>query len=288
MGQIRKRGGVYWIRYYRNGERLEESARTDNYETARDLLKSREGDVADGRPVSPKAGRLRFEDAAADLVTEYTVNGRRTLKHLQRRFRLHLTPWFGGRRLVDLSTADVRAFTAARLEAKAAPGEINRELAALKRLFRLAKQAGRFVGDLPHVPMLQEHNVRRGFFERAQFDGVKGHLPAALRGVLEFAYLTGWRLASEILPLEWRQVDWNGRVVRLDPGTTKNGEGRSFPFTAAIETLLKAQHADHERLRQAGPDRAARVSSEREAHSQRARRVAGSLYGRRPTRTARA
>src|SRR5258706_1869033 len=39
-------------------------------------------------------------------------------------------------------------------------------------------------------------------------------------------WLTGWR-KSEILALEWRQVDWAGRVVRLDPGTTKNREGRS-------------------------------------------------------------
>lgn len=76
--------------------------------------------------------------------------------------------------------------------------------------------------------MLQEHNVRRGFFERSQFDTVKGHLTGGVRGVLEFAYLTDWRLTSEILPLEWRQVDWKGCVVRLDPGTTKNGEGRSL------------------------------------------------------------
>jgi integrase len=54
---------------------------------------------------------------------------------------------------------------------------------------------------------------------------------------------------SEILLLEWRQVDWTGRFVRLDPGTTKNGEGRSFPFTAALETLLNEQLADHERLK---------------------------------------
>lgn len=44
-------------------------------------------------------------------------------------------------------------------------------------------------------------------------------------------------------------MDWNGRVGRLDPGTTKNGEGRSFPFTAAIESLPKAQHAEHLRLK---------------------------------------
>jgi integrase len=43
-----------------------------------------------------------------------------------------------------------------------------------------------------------------------------------------------WRIRAEILPLEWRQVDWTGRVVRLDPGTTKNREGRRFPFTAAL------------------------------------------------------
>jgi len=39
--------------------------------------------------------------------------------------------------------------------------------------------------------------------------------------------------------------------VRLDPGTTKNGEGRSFPFTAAIETVLKDQLAIHDKLRRA-------------------------------------
>jgi integrase len=100
--------------------------------------------------------------------------------------------------------------------------------------------------------MLQENNTRRGFFEREQFEAVHAHLPAEIRPVVTFAYLTGWRLRSEILPLEWRQVDWTGRVVRLDPGTTKNREGRSFPFTIALETLLKEQHAAHERLKKAG------------------------------------
>lgn len=30
------------------------------------------------------------------------------------------------------------------------------------------------------------------------------------------------------------------RVVRLDPHTTKNDEGRTFPFTDALEQLLEA------------------------------------------------
>jgi integrase len=40
--------------------------------------------------------------------------------------------------------------------------------------------------------------------------------------------------------------------VRLEPGTTKNGEGRTFPFTKELRTLLEKQHAEHERLKKSG------------------------------------
>ena len=48
------------------------------------------------------------------------------------------------------------------------------------------------------------------------------------------------------------RVDWQGRVVRLDPGSTKNREGRSFPFTTVLERLLKDQLSEHERLKRLG------------------------------------
>ena len=43
----------------------------------------------------------------------------------------------------------------------------------LKRMFTLAVQAGKLHGK-PHIPMLREDNVRRGFFETAQFEAVRG------------------------------------------------------------------------------------------------------------------
>jgi len=44
-------------------------------------------------------------------------------------------------------------------------------------------------------------------------------------------------------------VDFEARVVRLDPHTTKNDEGRTFPFTDALQQLLEAQKAQHDRLK---------------------------------------
>jgi integrase len=145
----------------------------------------------------------------------------------------------------------LRRFVAERQAAEASNAEINRELAIVKRAFRLAQQAGK-IQAIPHVPMLRENNVRQGFFEPDAFEAVRAHLPEELPPVVTFAYLTGWRLKSEILPLEWRQVDWEAREVRLDPGTTKNREGRTYPFTVALEAVLTEQLAEHKRLKKAG------------------------------------
>jgi integrase len=56
-------------------------------------------------------------------------------------------------------------------------------------------------------------------------------------------HVTGWRINSEVLPLQWRQVDLRVGEVRLDPGTTKNREGRVFYLTPELHQLLKEQRA---------------------------------------------
>jgi integrase len=64
---------------------------------------------------------------------------------------------------------------------------------------------------------------------------VRAGLPEPLRNVVTFAYLTGWRVPSEVLPLTWDRVDFRAGVVRLDVRTTKNDAGRIFPFDVLPE-----------------------------------------------------
>ena len=79
--------------------------------------------------------------------------------------------------------------------------------------------------------------MRKGFFDRPQSESVQRHLPALMRGIAAFAFVTGWRTPSEILPLEWRQVDLKQGEIRLDVGATKNGEGRMFPITIDLRRI---------------------------------------------------
>jgi integrase len=242
MGSIYKRGRVWWVKYHRQGRPFYESSGSAVHEDAKRLLQLREGDIARGVPVTPAVNRCTIDELLGDVVTDYKVNRKRSIDDLQRRIDLHLLPYFRGRRAGQISTPDIRRYIATRQDVKASNGQINRELAALKRAFNLALQGGKILVR-PHIPMLRENNIRTGFFDRAQFDAVRRALPAPLQPVVRFAYLTGWRMRSEVLPLSWRQVDFAAGAVRLEPGTTKNDQARTFPFTAELRVLLEAQRS---------------------------------------------
>jgi integrase len=255
---------VWWIKYRRGGKPYYESSDSTRKRDAVDLLRCREGKIAEGVPVTPKIGRLTFEDTSADLLNDYRTNRKRSLAVVERRVVKHLTPYFAGRRMADVTTDVVRAYVAHRqaqgIVASRGPrtgkrigdvsaAEINRELALLKRMFTLAMQAGKLL-HRPHIPMLREDNVRRGFFEAAQLEAVLAHLPTEIRPVIRFAAITGWRIADEVLPLDWPRVDFAAGEVRLD--RSKNGDGRVFPMTAELRRLLEQQKAEHDRLKKAG------------------------------------
>ena len=189
----------------------------------------------------PRASKVTVRDLADHLTNEYAANQRRSGERL--RFSLaHLLPVFGVRRAVHVTAAEIDAYKAQRLAEGAANATINRELAALKRMYSLAVQGERIPSG-PHIAMLRESNTRSGFFERDQFEAIRRRLPEEIRPVVTFAYVTGWRTQSEVLTLQWRQIDFDAGTVRLDPGTTKNGEGRMFVMTPELRECLLAQRA---------------------------------------------
>jgi integrase len=124
-------------------------------------------------------------------------------------------------------------------------------LAILRRAFTLAVRSN-LLPRRPPFPLLAVDNARQGFFEPHEFEVLLTYLRPELRPMLRFAYLTGWRIPSEVLALRWSQVDFAAGVIRLEVGTTKNGQGRTFPFDVSteLEALLRAQRADTDTMEQ--------------------------------------
>jgi integrase len=238
-------GRIYWCKYYVDGRPVRESTGTDKEKEAERFLKRREGAVAAGAPIAPRLDRIRYDELSEDLRQFYRTTGKRRLGEVEDRL-VYLDRFFGGRRAASIGPAMITEYVAARQAQKTPAGTppanrtINIELALLKRMLRLAYKQEKLL-RVPPIEMLKDAPARQGFFEAHQFEAVRRRLPEDLHVAVTIAYTYGWRMRSEVLPLERRQLDLKTGTLRLDPGTTKNGEGRVVYLTPELKALLNAQ-----------------------------------------------
>ena len=240
LGSVFQRGGVWWVQYFVRGQRYRESSESSNRADAVRLLKRKIADAANGKPVGAQVEKTTLKNITDMVLADYRANGRRSLYRAEHAIP-HLRDFFGETtRAGDITSDRVTGYQAARLAEKAAPATINYECALLRRGFRLAARAGK-VATRPELSMLRLSNARKGFFEPEQYRAVLNRLPEYLKAVACAAYITGWRAQSELLTRQWRHVDFAAGWLRLDPGETKNGEGRMFPLTNELRAVLEAQ-----------------------------------------------
>jgi integrase len=240
FGHLYRRGRVWWIKWSdANGRRHCRTSGSTDRAVAGAMLREQVAHRDRGMPVLPDPRKVSVDALLEGLLAEYRTNGRRSLDRVALS-RTHLLRYFGGRSAAGVTGADVTYYADLRLKEKAAPATVNRELAALRRSYRLAVRQGLLL-LVPSIVMLREDNVRTGFFEPDQVERVCAALKRreAEADLIRFCYYTGWRSRSEVFTLTWAQVDWAGGFVRLEPGTTKNREGRSFPITPALRALLE-------------------------------------------------
>ena len=224
-----------------NGRQIFRNTHTSDKPEAERQLAIIVGEKAKGTPIAPHP--LTLAEAIKNVKAAKAADG----KEANYAYNKHLAPHFGLRtKLAAITTPRIREYVAKRLGAGAARATVNRELEALGFAFSLAMR-DRAIHAKPHIPALDETNVRTGFFERDEFERMVERLGSRdrkgrvrfenLQDAARFGYVTGWRL-GEVLGLTWRNVDFKAGEVRLDPGTTKNGEGRVFPMTQQLRALL--------------------------------------------------
>jgi len=225
MGTIYKRGTIWWLKYYWNGQPIYESSKSHKKMVAGRLLKRREVEIESGKLPGFMFEKVTFTQLCELLIMDYKINQKKSLARAERSIG-HLKKFFGNYNVTNITTPRINEYILKRQEAGAANGTINRELAALKRMLNLgAEQTPPLVDRVPKINMLDENNVRKGFFEYSQFLKVREYLPEYLRGFVTIAYNKGWRL-DEIETLTWEQVDRKLGIIRLEPGDTKNDDAR--------------------------------------------------------------
>ncbi|MFQ5818026.1 MAG: tyrosine-type recombinase/integrase [Terriglobia bacterium] len=258
-----KAGGLresprYWIQYYRHGVPYRENTHSDKKTVAERLLRKRLGEIEVAQFAGPKVERVRFEEMATDLKTDYKKQSNRSLNRLERSLA-YLWKFFAGKKMVDIGSDLVNRYIALRqknseekdacegLSTGASNATVNRELAAFKRMFYLGvEQEPPKLLRVPKIfEMLPESDAREGYLAAEQYRRLLHELPGHLRPFVATLYLTGMRL-RETLGLRWSEVDWLNRRIHLPGRRTKNKQGKTLKIGDELYQWLDMQRQVHD------------------------------------------
>lgn len=232
----RKESRFYYIAPMINGAQVPQSSGTTDYAAALQKLRELEGNIASGQVQNSKCDRGSFGELLEDVKVDYLIKKRRSYKNLERQVRKHLVPKLGHIRAKHVTSSVIGRYILDRQEEGAENSSINQELRTIKRAMRLAGIAGK-ISRVPHVEMLPTEDSDAAFYSPEQLQTVLRHCHALAGSILQFAYITGWRITS-ILKLEWRNVDLKTGFVWLNATETKNRKAVRWPLMAGLGEII--------------------------------------------------
>jgi integrase len=177
----------------------------------------------------------------ARIEADYERKNNRSFPTVKYCFQ-HIERAFKFRRVVDIRTADIETYVKERTKAGASRATVNRELAYLRRGFRLMLKAG----DISAIPcvieLASEDNARKGFVGPAEFAVFAQKLQEIagddVRDIVEFLYNSGWR-SGEAKSLEWSDVFIDDAIVRLPAEKSKSKKPRPLPLTGTLMDIIE-------------------------------------------------
>jgi integrase len=245
---LKVKGCRFWYaQYVHNGKQVRVSTREESKMKALAVLRRLMGDRDRGLAPLPDAQKLRYADLRRGLLANYTERGNRSLTtNAEGEESINglkqLDEFFGfgpdkpGPPLTQISTETSREFARKRQAEGAGTAMVNRSLACLRRMLRIAHEDGR-IQNVPKIRFLKEPPARKGFLELEKFDELVKLLPTHLQPLVNLLYYCGVRV-GEALQIEWAQVDLDARLIRLEDDETKNAEARTVPLPSVLVMLL--------------------------------------------------
>src|SRR2546426_4596056 len=243
------RGCRFWYaQYYKDGRQDRESTRETVKAKALVELRRLMGNTERGLTPLTDVRKVRYADLRRALLDNYTERGNKSLQVLADGSETiwglsALDEFFGfradnpGVAAVGITTDSGREFVRARQAEGVGSAAINRSLALLRRMLRIAFEDGK-IQVVPKIRLLKEPPARKGFLPREQFERLSAALPEELRPLITFLYYCGVRL-GEALQITWAQVDLNAALIRLEDEQTKSGSARTVPLPDVLVTMLR-------------------------------------------------
>ena len=250
---IFKRGNVYWYHFLFNGEHIQHSTKQGNPRTARQIEAAKRTALA--------KGEVGIE--ARKAAPMFSAIAKRFLEHVETRHenkpqtvqfytaklsRLQEYPLIAEARIDRIDEGVIEGYVVAR-RATVGPATVNRELATLRRMLRLAYE-WKELQRVPRIRLLTGERVRDFVLSRKQEEIYLAACPQPLNDIAVLMLESGLRI-GEALHLEWADITLapvNGArfgFLRVREGKSKNAR-RIIPLTDRAAAMLRGRREAQE------------------------------------------
>jgi integrase len=172
------------------------------------------------------------------------LSGKQHLRSIAdvRRICRRLDPYLGELQLREITGDVIWRITQGELKRGNQPATVNRYLATIRNLLRIARDEWQWIEVIPKIRLLSGEAERDRWLTQDEADRLVVAAAPHLKALIRFALATGCR-AREITGLEWDRVDLKRRTAWLNQ--TKNGTPRGVPLNRDAVEVLEAERDKH-------------------------------------------
>ena len=257
MGLTKRKDGLYVqfpvvddgkVLAWGRGNPVAKLKRWKTHTTNKTMAKQQEAkiktDLMMGKISSEKIKVITFGQWCETYLKLESVKKLRTYVDRTQTIKYQLLPYFGMRKLNEISPEDIEDYRGKRLRRDGNPaalGTINKDHMLLKHMFGVAIKRGLLeTNAAKKVAMPDPQNERDKVLNNEEWNRLYESAATHLRPILLVAYHLGPRL-GEILQLTWDRVDLQRGIIKLRSVDTKTKEPRLVPMTQEVWQVLREQ-----------------------------------------------
>jgi integrase len=240
----------YREKIYHNGEEIKSplfTRKTDAHKWKRQKLKERDYISIYGEVYNPFS-KLKFEGYAIKWVSKVKIeNSIKTYKTYESNVRVHLIPFFGNMRLVEISSTDGEEFVKHLIDNDYRPKGIKNVIQVLKVMMNRAKKEDLILKSpfeylkTPKVPPKTPKYFSKEMCQQFLLANMDDELYPLYLTVI----YTGMR-RGELAALKWDKVDFDQGLIEISAtrdqfghrDTPKNGKVRFVPIHNGFKDIL--------------------------------------------------
>jgi integrase len=239
---IYRRGNVYWIRYAGlDGKIVRESTGSRRFQDAETLLTARKKAIDDGKePEIKKIANYSFRELTERYLS--WVKGRQRSANIKEYVVNQLLEKFGNLPLRRFSTALIEQLQTDIINKGRKPATNNKTLNILKHMFSKAVDWDMVESEtlkrIRKVKPLKDEGKRLRYLTQEECTALIHAAESHLKPIVITALNTGMR-KSEILNLQWDNVDLKHGFILLSQDQTKNAERKEIPINNTLRETLQ-------------------------------------------------